>query len=329
MGVLRVQENIKNEDGTYDVVHKETEAGLVLFDDNETFQQKYDAGELTGEPGTDGAPGKDGKSAYQAAVEAGYTGTEAEFYAALVSLQDGPFLPLSGGTMAENAHINFNNGGLGDHPLYEGLSVLNNAGTGTAPLTVSTPVRGAHAATKKYVDDSIGSVIDFPSNNKLVFVSATYYTDDIGPSDFYKGSRLIPAVIDTTESQARLRMLSPIYFTREDSVRYNYLVIRILDNYNFRCVRTDAIYEMPMSYMYHGGTGGGIFNRLIAKYQVVSEADNTKPYAIPGDIKICFGEAYENCDGKLTTFTPISADTILIPAFEFDVDKCERSETGS
>lgn len=47
-----------------------------------------------------GATGADGKSAYQSAVEAGYTGTEAEFYAALVTLQDAPFLPLSGGDMA-------------------------------------------------------------------------------------------------------------------------------------------------------------------------------------------------------------------------------------
>ena len=40
-------------------------------------------------------------SPYQKAVAAGYTGTEAEFYAALVSLQNGPFLPLSGGLLKE------------------------------------------------------------------------------------------------------------------------------------------------------------------------------------------------------------------------------------
>lgn len=55
-----------------------------------------------GPKGDTGAAGKDGaagKSAYQQAVDAGYTGTEAAFYAALVSLEDGPFLPLSGGAM--------------------------------------------------------------------------------------------------------------------------------------------------------------------------------------------------------------------------------------
>lgn len=38
MAVLRIQENIKKADGTYDVVHKETEAGLVLFDQTEVKQ---------------------------------------------------------------------------------------------------------------------------------------------------------------------------------------------------------------------------------------------------------------------------------------------------
>ena len=37
-----------------------------------------------GLPGNDGAPGTPGKSAFQAALDAGYTGTEADFYAALV-----------------------------------------------------------------------------------------------------------------------------------------------------------------------------------------------------------------------------------------------------
>lgn len=36
-----------------------------------------------GQPGADGVPGADGKSAYQYAVEGGYTGTEAEFAAKL------------------------------------------------------------------------------------------------------------------------------------------------------------------------------------------------------------------------------------------------------
>lgn len=86
-------------------------ADMIEFADGETFQQKYDAGELTGPPGADGAQGPagtngvDGKSAYQTATDAGYTGTEAEFNAALKTLDGAPFLPLAGGIMAEGALI--------------------------------------------------------------------------------------------------------------------------------------------------------------------------------------------------------------------------------
>ena len=55
---------------------------------------------VQGAAGPKGDTGAAGKSAYQQAVDAGYTGTEAAFYAALVSMKDAPFLPLSGGTMA-------------------------------------------------------------------------------------------------------------------------------------------------------------------------------------------------------------------------------------
>ena len=68
---------------------KTAEAGGVTFDDGETFQEKYESGELVGPVGKTGAPGKDGpqgptgKSAYQYAVDGGYTGTEAQFQALL------------------------------------------------------------------------------------------------------------------------------------------------------------------------------------------------------------------------------------------------------
>ncbi len=53
-----------------------------------------------GPPGADGAqgpPGPTGKTAYQYAVDGGYTGTEADFQALMGT---GPWLPLGGGTMA-------------------------------------------------------------------------------------------------------------------------------------------------------------------------------------------------------------------------------------
>ena len=60
----------------------------------------------TGAAGPAGPAGADGKSPYQTAVAAGYTGTEAEFYAALVTLKDAPFLPLTGGTISVDGKTN-------------------------------------------------------------------------------------------------------------------------------------------------------------------------------------------------------------------------------
>ena len=57
---------------------------------------------VQGPQGPQGVPGNDGKSPYDAAKEQGYTGTEEEFYAALVTLKNAPFLPLSGGTLTGN-----------------------------------------------------------------------------------------------------------------------------------------------------------------------------------------------------------------------------------
>lgn len=85
----------------------------VTFSDGETFQQKYDAGKLTGppgpqgeqgipgEPGAAGEPGTngaDGKSAYEYAQDGGYTGTEAEFSALLGGMES---LSDAVGTQAE------------------------------------------------------------------------------------------------------------------------------------------------------------------------------------------------------------------------------------
>lgn len=88
-----------------------------------------------GLPGKDGAPGADGKdgapgkSAYQAAKEKGYTGTEEEFNTALAGMQSAPFLPLAGGTMA-------------------------------GAITLSgPPTNENHAVNKRYVDEHAGAKV--------------------------------------------------------------------------------------------------------------------------------------------------------------------------
>lgn len=72
---------------------------------------------------------------YEAAQEAGYTGTEEAFNAALNSLNGAPFLPLSGGTMTGALHA----------PIVTGLSA---------------PVATTDSARKGYVDGLVGSIND-------------------------------------------------------------------------------------------------------------------------------------------------------------------------
>lgn len=201
-------------------VAKNVTAQDVAFTDGETFQTKYDSGELTGPAGQDGAagaPGKDGaaatvtvgkvttgaagsqaavtnsgstsaavfdfkiprgadgavgpagkdgaqgapgpagKSAYQSAQENGYTGSEAEFYAALVALKDGPFLPLKGGRLEDSASITWGDGTAAMAASNDvGLLVQTRAKLINVDDSVisnlGTPTGEYHAATKGYVD---------------------------------------------------------------------------------------------------------------------------------------------------------------------------------
>lgn len=89
-------------------------AGSVKFSDGESFQEKYNAGDLTGpkgdtgdtgpkgdpgDTGTQGPAGADGKSAYESAQDGGYTGTESEFNADLAGVKNA-LKAESGGTVS-------------------------------------------------------------------------------------------------------------------------------------------------------------------------------------------------------------------------------------
>lgn len=104
-----------------------SEAGVLSFT-NDGGLPNPDPVNIKGEPGTPGGngdPGTDGKTAYQYAVDGGYTGTEAEFQALMGS---GPWLPVAGGVM-------------------------------TGKITgVVTPEADADAANKAYVDSKAGNV---------------------------------------------------------------------------------------------------------------------------------------------------------------------------
>ena len=132
-----------------------------------------------GLPGKDGAPGADGKdgapgkSAYQAAKEKGYTGTEEEFNTALAGMQSAPFLPLSGGTVEGvleiRSGIEFGYGSNSIELSPSSASRLelgaNASGGfsggsigGTVELIgVSAPTASNSAANKQYVDEHAGA----------------------------------------------------------------------------------------------------------------------------------------------------------------------------
>lgn len=129
-----------------------------------------------------GADGADGKSAYQYAVDGGYTGTEEEFQALMGA---GPWLPLSGGKMGGNIdmnkkslsevyRINFVPDGLSANSEAWGISLKRNKLLQTIswskvpntghfsehiPIEVGEPTTDDCATPKKYVDDSIKSAI--------------------------------------------------------------------------------------------------------------------------------------------------------------------------
>ena len=132
-----------------------------------------------GLPGKDGAPGADGKdgapgkSAYQAAKEKGYTGTEEEFNTALAGMQSAPFLPLSGGTVEGvleiRSGIEF---GYGSNSIElspssaSRLELVANASGGFSGgsiggtvelIGLSAPTASNSAANKQYVDEHAGA----------------------------------------------------------------------------------------------------------------------------------------------------------------------------
>ncbi len=129
-----------------------------------------------GPPGPAGADGADGKSAYQQAVDGGYTGTEAEFQAILAT---GPWLPLSGGynnkmTGSLNANSNIIEGIYAT--LFSACSGIGFGGNaGIAFLggkfffggpnnneielsNIASPTGDYNAANKQYVDGLVGDI---------------------------------------------------------------------------------------------------------------------------------------------------------------------------
>lgn len=84
--------------------------------------------DLKGDTGATGATGADGKSAYQYAQEGGFTGTETEFIAKLVTA----YLPIAGGTLTGELRVNGKDVAGGSKIVLEsGNGQLTNSGTQT------------------------------------------------------------------------------------------------------------------------------------------------------------------------------------------------------
>ena len=54
MAILNGKYKVKNSQNSYDVVHLETSASQVKFDDGKTFQEKLNEGTLKGDKGDKG-----------------------------------------------------------------------------------------------------------------------------------------------------------------------------------------------------------------------------------------------------------------------------------
>ena len=226
MADLLIHEHKKNGAGSYDNVYRKTKAKIVETEDGGTAEQKFaamtnhiadknnphnvTAAQVGARPNTwtptasdvgadpagssaqalQNAKNYADTAAYEKAKEQGYTGTEAEFYAALVSLKDGPFLPLSGGTLQgtvkvpeafslstisgdgdelvriDGSKLSFINGNGGvyiyEESENEQTPVLAFFGLNGDELTIlryiSDPQRSHDAANKGYVDDLVGNI---------------------------------------------------------------------------------------------------------------------------------------------------------------------------
>lgn len=174
-GLIRYTEKLKNLLAGKQDKLKGTEGQVVGFDAaGKAVPQGTES--LRGPAGKDGTNGTDGRSAYQYAVDGGYTGTEEQFKALMGT---GPWLPVAGGIMTgaldmglagiEGAKF-FGFGFSADtirptngYPLFHatGSYSVKFEGRGGSIVTlqnIKNPVSDTDAANKKYVDDLIAGL---------------------------------------------------------------------------------------------------------------------------------------------------------------------------
>lgn len=203
---------------------------------------------VKGDVGPQGSAGADGKSAYQTAKEAGYTGTEEEFNAALEALKGSPFLPLNGGvmsgpiSMSPDEKIKFPNakqvldaGQIYYSGLNDSLNIKNTQGAvdiqgnsinlkslsgvdlnNKKISSLAGPTNAQDAATKQYVDNAIAGVTpsgDFlPLSGGTMTGNITFNTSGtIGENDFGIG-------IQTSDTQNNISFIGETLVHNEDEL---------------------------------------------------------------------------------------------------------------
>ena len=121
-----------------------------------------DLGSVKGRDGTDGV---DGRSAYQQAVDGGYTGTEAEFKAMLAN---GPWLPTAGGALHGSLNLDGHtllltaNSAAAILPQGQAVRVMSEGGGGVVIhdgqiSELEDPAEEDQAASKHYVDAQVAT----------------------------------------------------------------------------------------------------------------------------------------------------------------------------
>lgn len=151
--------------------------------------------------------GADGKSPYQYAVEAGYTGTEQEYKELVAS---GPWLPIDGGTMTGNIN-------MGDHQI-TGVSQINAQGTLSETVGIYANSGIAFVVESSYWFDfkndgfhSYNCGIDLHNNGLLNVKSPTNSTD--GANKGYVDGKSIQYGTCTTASGTAAKTASLSGFT--------------------------------------------------------------------------------------------------------------------
>ncbi|NDV45517.1 hypothetical protein D0T49_00420 [Paludibacter sp. 221] len=128
---------------------------IITFSDNTQHNAGYVKGEKgdTGSQGAKGDTGNDGKSAYQYAIDGGYTGTEEEFYQALSGIINTTYA-----TTEANNYLPLTL----ENPI---LRVNVNGGTGTLAFNFPSVLPKENASLRMIVNNSRSALVNIAMPN--------------------------------------------------------------------------------------------------------------------------------------------------------------------